>query len=490
MAWSVIVKIMSSISAKSRSASVAPEASRRRLGLSTEASKRYERGVDPGIGPVAVARFLELLATLCPGMTVGAANERNVDAQAPRTLQLRASRCARVIGMPVSAPDAARHLESLEFGVTAGDPITVTVPTWRIDVALEDDLVEEVARSNGYDRIPDVPLETAGAFAVRSPRERTIARARAAMLARGLTEACSTTLLAEREAEATATVLGADPKRLVRLRNPMSREHEVLRPNLLGGLLRACAHNLKQGTEAVRLFEIGHGFAWGDDESARSSSGANSALPVETLMIAALVTGPRYAHAHDASQQPVDFADARGIWDAWLEELRVDTPEWRAYSGDGWKRDASAEVASSASRIGWAGTLGQTLLREWEIDAQVHVFVALLEPMIHSTERTPQASIPGRFPPVRRDLAFFVPENVTHQHLERTLMVAAGERLASLELFDVYAGPGTPTDMKSMAFALRFKHPERTMTEPEVQAIQERMVTAVATECGGRLREK
>ena len=462
----------------------------RSLGLSTEASKRYERGVDPEIGAVAVARFLELLATLCPRMTAGAARERNVDARAPRVLELRSSRCARVIGMPVSAADAARHLEALEFGVNAADPISVTVPPWRIDVALEDDLVEEVARSNGYDRIPDVPLETSGAYAVRSPRERTIASARAAMLARGLTEACSTSLLSEREAQVTATVLGADTTRLVRLRNPMSRDHEVLRPNLLAGLLRACAHNLKQGVEAVRLFEIGHGFAWSTDESARTSSNGEPALPTETLMIAALLTGPRYAHNHDASQHPVDVADARGIWEAWLQELRVDTPEWRAYSGDGWKRDASAEVASSASRIGWAGTLGKTLLEEWEIDAQVHVFVALLEPLIHSAQRTPRASMPGRFPPVRRDLAFFVPENVTHQHLERALTVAAGERLASLELFDVYAGPGTPTEMKSMAFALRFMHPERTMTEPEVQAIQERMVMAVAKGCGGQLREK
>jgi phenylalanyl-tRNA synthetase beta chain len=462
----------------------------RRLGLSTEASKRYERGVDPAIGPVAVARFLELLAAMCPGMRAGASRERNLDLRQPITLALRSSRCTRVIGMPVSAADAARHLESMEFGVTPGDPIAVTVPTWRIDVTLEDDLVEEVARANGYDRIPDAPLETAGAHAVRSPRERMVARARAAMLARGLTEACSTALLSQREAEVTATVLGADPARLVRLLNPMSREHEVLRPNLLGGLLRACAHNLKQGLEAVRLFEIGHGFAWGDDEAARAAPSAQSALPVESLMIAALVTGPRYAHAHDPSQQMVDFADARGIWDAWLQELRVDTPQWRAYSGDGWKRDASAEVASSASRIGWAGTLGQTLLREWEIDAQVHVFVALLEPLIRSTERTPRASLAGRFPPVRRDLAFFVPDHVTHQHLDRVLTVAAGERLASIELFDVYAGPGTPTGMKSMAFALRFQHPERTMTEPEVQAIQERMVTAVAKECDGRLREK
>ncbi len=487
----------------------------RRLGLSTEASKRYERGVDPGIGAVAMARFLELLREVAPGATPGTAAERNLDTQAPVTLALRSSRCARVIGMPVAAADAARHLRALEFGVQGLDPMTVTVPSWRVDVTLEDDLVEEVARSQGYDAIPEAPLETGGAYARRSPAEKAFERARAAMLARGLTEACCSALLSEGEAVATAALLGDGPAALVRLDNPMSRESEVLRPNLLGGLLRACAHNLKQGTAGVRLFEIGHGFTWGappgtnvgtgratqgrnatteGDDAGRPASHAGQAavarsLPVETVMIAALVTGPRYAHAHDATQQLVDAADARGLWEAWLDELRVDTPVWRAYSGQGWKPGASAEVASAASRIGWAGTLGQSLLREWEIEAPVHVFVALLEPLVHSTVATRRAVAPGRFPPVRRDVAFFVPDRVTHGQLERSLTDAAGDRLAGIELFDVYAGPGTPAAMKSMAFALQFQHPERTMTEAEVQAIQDRMVTAVATECGGRLRD-
>ena len=213
-------------------------------------------------------------------------------------------------------------------------------------------------------------------------------------------------------------------------------------------------------------------------------------------MLAAIVTGPRYAHAHDAAQQPVDFDEAKGLWEAWLVEMSVDTPEWRAYAAPGWKPGASAEVAAGTSRIGWGGCLGQPLLRAWDIEVPVHLFVVRLDPLFRSAPAARRVTLPGRFPPVSRDLAFFVPVARPQREVEQVLTRAAqapdgeGSRLASIELFDVYEGPGTPEGMKSLAYALRFEHAERTLQEAEVQAIQDRMVAAVARECGGRLRER
>jgi phenylalanyl-tRNA synthetase beta chain len=274
-------------------------------------------------------------------------------------------------------------------------------------------------------------------------------------------------------------LLGESAEGLLRIENPTSREGEVLRPSPVAGLLRACAHNLRQGARAVRLFEIGAGF--------RDRGPAE--LPDETPMLCALVCGPRYAHAHDAAQQPMDFADAKGLWEAWLEEMSVDTPKWRAYSSPGWKPGASAEVATTTSRVGWAGTLGQELLQVWDIEADVHLFAVRLDALVERPDiRTTRR--PGRFPPVRRDVAFFVPESVTHQELAALLTEAGGEWLATIELFDVYAGPGTPPGMKSLAFALEFEHPERTLEEAEVEGIQDRMSAAVTRVTGGRLRER
>ena len=307
------------------------------------------------------------------------------------------------------------------------------------------------------------------------------------MLARGLSEAWTSSMVSEREALETAPLLGDPSPSLVRLINPMSREGQVMRPNPVAGLLRACAHNLRQGAPAVRLFEVGAGF------TARAGD-----LPLERRMLAAIASGPGFAHAHsdeavvaaDSALQPLDILGAKGLWEAWLEEMRVDTPIWRAYAAAGWKLGASAEVASGTSHIGWAGSLSQPLLRGWDIDVPVHLFVVLLDALSEDAAGRARATLPGRFPPVRRDLAFFVPGRITQAALAETLRGVGGETLVSLELFDVYAGVGTPEGMKSLAFALRFQHPERTLTEDEIQQLQESMTTAAARECGAQLRER
>jgi phenylalanyl-tRNA synthetase beta chain len=233
----------------------------------------------------------------------------------------------------------------------------------------------------------------------------------------------------------------------------------------------------------VRLYEVGQGFR-----------GRGQGLPEERPMVAAVVTGPRFAHAHDAAHGTLDFADAKGLWEGFLAEMGVDSPRWRAYSGPGWKPGAAAEVAGATSRIGWAGALSRALLQSWGIETppgqDVHLFVALLDPLQEAASVRSGVVLPGRFPAVRRDLAFFVPVATNHEQVVQAMRGAGGEWLSDIEVFDIYTGPGTPEGMKSLAFAIRWLHPERTLTEAEVQGIQDRMTAAVAEHCGGRLRER
>jgi phenylalanyl-tRNA synthetase beta chain len=246
---------------------------------------------------------------------------------------------------------------------------------------------------------------------------------------------------------------------------------------------------------AVRLFEVGVGFA----ATAAAPGADRAALPEETLMLAAIVTGPRYAHAHDAAQQAVDFDEAKGLWEAWLEEMSVDTPEWRAYAARGWKVGASAEIAAGTSRIGWGGCLGQPLLRAWDIEVPVHLFVVSLDPMFRSAPAARRVALPGRFPQVSYDLAFFVPVARSYQEIMRVLQRAATGKQGTptdedvrveIELFDVYSGPGTPEGMKSLAFALRFVPSGTTLRADAVDKLVRVMVDAVVLECGGQLRER
>src|SRR5262249_36204288 len=159
-----------------------------------------------------------------------------------------------------------------------------------------------------------------------------------------------------------------------------------------------------QGAPAVRLFEIGAAFR----------DRGPGLLPEESPMMCAVVCGSRLGHAHDAAQQAVEVADPKGLWEAGLGGMGVDTPKRAAYSSPGWKPGASAEVASATSRIGWAGTLGQELLQLWGIEADVHLFTVRLDALPERSGPTVTRQ-PGRFPPARRDVAFFVPDSVTHQ---------------------------------------------------------------------------
>jgi phenylalanyl-tRNA synthetase beta chain len=452
-----------------------------RLGLSSDASRRFEKGVDPQIGPAAVARFLELLGEFCPGMRPGPSAEAHPRPFRAAPVTLRPERCDALLGIAIPPDLQARHLRSLGFGVEErGGRLAVTPPSWRSDVEIEEDLVEEVARAHGYDALPEPAPELRGAWGHRTPRERLVESARRALLARGFQEAWSTTLVSEPEARAALELVGEPPERLVPLVNPMSREGAMLRPSPVPGLLRAVAHNLRQGEQSLRLFEIAVGFT-GTGLGAR---------PQERLTLAAALTGMRYAHAHDAPQAEADFFEAKGLWEAVLGELRVDTPEWRAYAGPGWKPGAGAQVASLGSRIGWAGVAAPRWLDTWGIEVPVHLLVILLDPLVSRAPVAALARSPGRFPPVRRDLAFFVPDRVSYAELHGVVAREAGGLLRSVDLFDVYAGPGTPAGMRSLAFTLQFGHEERTLAESEVEDIQRQIVAAVARECGGRLREK
>jgi len=194
-------------------------------------------------------------------------------------------------------------------------------------------------------------------------------------------------------------------------------------------------------------------------------------------MLVAVVTGARWAHAHDApaaapahaydNPRSVRFRRSQGPRGGLPGEMRVDSPEWRAYSAAGWKPGASAEVAVGASCIAWAGTLGQQLLRQWEIEQPVHAFVALLEPLVGAAANPVRATVPGRFPSVRRDLAFFVPRTVTHAQVERTLAGIAGGTLRAIELFDVYSmarhAAGHEKPRVRIAVPARGAHASRSM---------------------------
>ncbi len=456
--------------------------------IMSEAARRYGRGVDPALSPAAMGRAIALLEELAGGRLEGPATDVRARGVEPLDLELRPAHVARLLGAKPGRERLKNDLKWLGFRVSdpveGGNghddvPLVVGVPTRRRDVTTTVDLIEEAGRAFGYDRLPDVPLVTGGSVGTRTPERRLRHDVRQAWIGLGFTE-CLTPSLANPETLAkTWPLFHAGEPRFVTLRNPAGPETSTLRTDLVAGLLSVVAHNLRHGAEGLRIFEVGRIFL------ARSGG----ELPDEPWHVVALVTGQRFAAAWDSGQAPVDFFEAKGLFEAFLERLGVDSPDWAPYSPRGWKSGEAAELRTKV-RVACAGRLNPRLARAFDVEVPLYAFVAdlgALERHRRGSDRfVPYARLPG----VKRDLAFFLSEDVPHARVEALLRKSGGPLLAELRLFDVYTGKGVPAGQKSLAYSLTFQAADRTLAESEVEAVQKNIVDALVAETGATLRDR
>ncbi len=456
-------------------------------GLMSEAARRFGRGVDPGLAPAAMARALGLFAELAGGRLDGAATEVSARASVPLELELRPARATRLLGAKIGRDRMAKDLAAAGFGVTdpaagdaAGDlPLVITVPTRRRDVTTETDLVEEVGRAFGYDRLPDVPLTTGGSVGTRPDDRRLRDRAREALVGLGFTE-CLTASLDDPARLATTWPLSHDGEpRLVTIKNPAGPETSALRSDLVSGLARVAAHNLRHGAPGLRLFEIGRVF----------QPRATGELPEEPVQLCALLAGNRFGEAWDAGQAAVDFFESKGLWEALFARLGVDTLEWAPYAGRGWKSGEASDLRAKV-HVAYAGRLGPRLARELDLEIPVYLLVADLAAIGRARRETRRFAGYTRLPGIKRDLAFFLPSSVPHARVEALLLARGAPLLAQVQLFDVYEGKGVPKGQKSLAYSLTFQAPGRTLAEAEIEAVQQSIVSALAAEIGAVLRDR
>ncbi|OGL60930.1 MAG: phenylalanine--tRNA ligase subunit beta [Candidatus Tectomicrobia bacterium RIFCSPLOWO2_12_FULL_69_37] len=457
---------------------------RRRLGLSTEASYRFERGVDPG----ATARVAAWAADLIRQAAGGKVAQGEVDCHpmpvAPAKVRLRHKRVSDILGLEVPPAQVRRELEALgmKVGADRGGACEVEVPTFRPDVEREIDLIEEIARRQGYGRIPS-ELPPSRQPAVRPGGVRRMeGEAREAMLSAGYSEAINYSFVSSAGLARLGMGEGAVP-----LRNPLSAEMDVLRTTLLAGLLGNAALNLNRGVEEVRLFEIGRTF----------HPNPGQPLPREASRLAALRTeGGAPALWPDGSapggEQPLPRAvyELKGAVERLGALLRLPGLSFGSGAGGG----AFAPGASAAIRVGGAeagaiGVLGRGVLEAWGLRQGAAAFELDLGVLL-AQERPPRRfeALP-RFPANLRDLAVVVPEKVAHGEVEALIREAAGELLESAALFDVYRSQAlAQAGEKSLAYSLVFRHPERTLTDAEANRAFEAIVERLARGLGARLR--
>jgi len=447
-------------------------ATSKKLGLKTEASTRFERGADIGGTATAIARALALLEEIKAGRATSAITDIHPARQAPAAIALRPARLARLLGDHVPAADVERILGSLGFEVApAADGWMVTAPTARVDVAREADLIEEVGRHWGVNRVPATFPALRATPRVSDAGVLRARRLRRVLCGAGLQEAVTFTFM---EAAAAAPFT-ADPASLVSIANPLSEKFAVLRPSLIPGLLDSLIYNRRRGITDVRLFEAGAAF------------GAAG----ETQRVAWVLCGQRDTH-WSARAESVDLFDALGIaevlaggWGLTLTSQAID-------QAAGFVRGRVAALHTDR-RVGTAGQIDPAVAESRGLPAGVIVVAGELDLTAFTGDgSSPQrvAALP-RFPAVVRDLSLVVDASLSAATVRATIRQPSGgalEALREVREFDRYQGKGIPDGKVSLAYRLTFRDAARTLTDREVDDAMTMIIAALQQECGATVR--
>jgi phenylalanyl-tRNA synthetase beta chain len=442
----------------------------RSLGMHTESSQRFERGVDPQLQVRALERATELLLGIVGG-TAGPITEVPAGRAKPSTaIKLRRARLGRVLGTEIPGPEVGKLLKRLGMQVArSADGWRVTPPSYRFDVRIEEDLIEEVVRLYGYDR---VPARLPGAPMVApevSEAAVGLQRLRALLIDRDYQEVITYSFT---DPELQALI---DPSNTpLMLANPISSDMAAMRTSLWPGLIQTLRYNRNRQQDRIRVFETGHRFAPGN------------AGPREDAVIAGAAMGAASSAQWGMPKREVDFYDVKADVEQLLQfTARPAQVKFVPETHPGLHPGQSAAIHSGEHRIGWVGTLHPSLQTRLDL-GRVILFELDLEALTQA--KIPEFGGISKFPAVRFDLSVVVSEAIpAHAVLEQTRKVA-GNLLVNLELFDEYRGEGIDSGRKSLSLTLTLQDSSRTLREAEVDAVRTQVIAALGRELGAELR--
>ncbi len=458
----------------------------RRLGLSTESSYRFERGVDPQLAPRALARAVELILQTAGGEVVdGGFDVGGGQIPPPPFIRLRVARVRDLLGIGIDRDRVAALLEGIGFACRpAGDDaglLLVQPPSFRVDIEREVDCIEEVARLVGYDTIPAAMPQVPLAAPEVRPERRLVQRLARLMGSLGFWEAVNYSFVDPAHADLLGLAAGDPARDQVRLRNPISEHQSVLRTMLLPGLVANAAHNANRQEGDVRLFEIGKVFFPRPDDP----------QPEERLELAAVLCGRRYPQAPPLhfGDAPVDFYDAKGVAEAVAAELRLtgvgfspsDPPAYADGTQFLW-------LSAGGRRLGMVGRLAPQVAERFELRRELF-FVILDLAALAAAPTAPLRFCPlPRYPAVTWDLAVVVDEGVPAGDIVAHVAGLGEELVERVELVDVYRGKPLAAGKKSVALSIRYRSRKGTLSDAAVGGTHRRLTESVLARFGAELR--
>ena len=443
----------------------------RQHGLHTDSSHRFERGVDWQLQRAATERATALLLDIVGG-EAGELIEISSSEHLPgqRSIHLREERVGRVLGMSIERTTIEEILTRLGLRIVRlhRDGWEVAVPSFRFDIALEVDLIEEIGRIYGYNNLPVTEPEGRLALAGQPESRRPLSGVQDHLRALDYQEVITYSFV---DPEWQKLI---DPQTsAIELANPIASDMSVMRTSLWPGLLQVLSHNQKRQQQRVRLFETGLRFV-PEDEGIRQES-----------MLSGLVAGPAEPENWVSAAREVDFYDVKGDLESLMGILGKPL-KFAPESHPALHPGQSARIQHEGEPVGWIGILHPKLQKMLDLNGRVCVYELSLEPVLSGY--VPHFKAFSKFPEVRRDLAILIGEDIGWASVEQVAEKAAGEALTGLRVFDVYQGEHVEKGQKSVALSLYWQHLERTLSDEEVHGLFERVTEALQNELGAQLR--
>jgi phenylalanyl-tRNA synthetase beta chain len=461
----------------------------RHLNLGTEASYRFERGVDPELAPRAMERAVQLLVEIAGAEAVDNGYDC-VDGIAERvTLKLRVSRTNDLLGLELDSTDISRFLESIELQVTQEDDDTllVTVPSFRVDLEREVDLIEEVARLQGYNEIPTSMPVVPMSFPEQQPGLELRKKLAAMLVSQGFYEAINYSFVDENYFELLKLEENDPIRNAITLLNPLSEDQKIMRTMMLPSLLQNLSRNTSRQNNDIRLFEIGKIFLPVVGEE----------LPNEDMRVAGLLSGRRHPGSSllHFETAPVDVYDCKGIVEAILQEVRLSKAVSTVFKNEATavpsyiQPDSYIVFQVEDKMLGVLGKIDTEVLKGFGIKQDVFFFDLDLDMIIElDLEPISFRQLP-KFPSVDRDIALVVPEAVAAGELLSAIDNASESLVESVEIFDVYRGDSVGAGKKSVAITLIYRSAEQTLDDNTVNKLHQRLIKMLEKDFQGKLRD-
>lgn len=455
-----------------------------RLGLASEASHRFERHVDPNGTLRALARVTQLIQQTAGGETIGTALDARAEDFTPREITLRPERCNAILGTSLSPEEMARCLRSIDFEVDAAPAaLAVQVPRLRWDIEREIDLIEEVAIVHGYENLPMTVPGKLSQSGLLTRRQKLVRQVGEVLRECGLNETLSFSVSCPADLDRLCYLPQAPQRQMLALANPMIDTQSHMRTTLLPAMLEAAENNVRQRVTDVSLYEINKVFIPTDQP-----------LPQEPLHVAGIITGSVLTadwNAPEEARQP-DFFLLKGIVEQVCESLGVPGVTFTRAEHPTFHPGRCAMLGLGGVEAGVLGEVAAQVQESYDLPQRAYAFELDLEQLLAAACEFKQYEPLPRFPASRRDLALVLPDDDAHTaaRLEEIIFSAGGATLQEVEPFDLFIdAQRLGANMKSLAFSLQFRAPDRTLTDDEVDAAMEEIRARVTKETAGKIRD-